>query len=130
MTILRIGNKKGFTLIEVMVAVAVLSFGLVMVYQAFFIVLDSYNYSADYLEIAPWIDEKIWHSQDIIMRMAGLENNPRQGEFFARNKKFSWSLDFRVLDPISNLSEVNLEVAWKEGRRNVKISRSGYAKYE
>jgi prepilin-type N-terminal cleavage/methylation domain-containing protein len=130
MTISRIGNKKGFTLIEVMVAVAVLSFGLVMVYQAFFIVLDAFNYSADYLEIAPWMDEKIWQSQDSIMRGEGLENNPGQGEFMTRNKKFSWLLSSRALDPSSNLSEVNLEVTWKEGRRNVKVSRSGYAKYE
>ena len=67
MMILTTGNKRnsrsGFTLIEVMVAVAVLSFGLVMVYQAFFVVLDSFNYSADYLEIAGWMDEKIWQAQ-------------------------------------------------------------------
>jgi len=127
--ILRIGNKRGFTLIEVMVAVAVLSFGLVMVYQAFFIVLDSFNYSADYLEVSPWMDEKIWLAQDSIMR-GGSENNTGQGEFILRNKKFNWSLSSRALDPISNLSEVNLEVTWKEGRRSVLASRSFYAKYE
>jgi prepilin-type N-terminal cleavage/methylation domain-containing protein len=134
MTMLKTGNKKrkagGFTLIEVMVAVAVLSFGLVMVYQAFFIVLDSFNYSADYLEIVSWMDEKIWQVQDSIMRTGALETNSSQGEFISRNKKFDWILFSSVLNGNGNISAVNLEVNWKESRRKVKATRSCYAKYE
>ncbi|MCX5708990.1 MAG: prepilin-type N-terminal cleavage/methylation domain-containing protein [Candidatus Omnitrophica bacterium] len=130
------GNKKrkadsrGFTLIEVMVAVAVLSFGLVMVYQAFFIVLDSFNYSADYLEIVSWMDEKIWQVQDSIMRTGALEGNSNQGEFVARNKNFDWAISSNVLGSAGNLYAVNLEVNWKEAKRKVKLSRFCYAKYE
>jgi prepilin-type N-terminal cleavage/methylation domain-containing protein len=133
---LKTGNKKrkadsrGFTLIEVMVAVAVLSFGLVMVYQAFFIVLDSFNYSADYLEIVSWMDEKIWQAQDSIMRTGALETNTTQGEFIARNKKFEWTISSNALSSAGNLSAVNLEVNWKEAKRKVKVNRSCYAKYE
>ncbi len=132
MMMLKTGNRKrrGFTLIEVMVAVAVLSFGLVMVYQSFFIVLNSFNYCADSLAIAVWMDEKIWQAQDSIMRTGGLDNNPEQGEITARSKKFNWELSSTVLDQAANLSAVNLEITWKEGKRNVKVSRSGYAKYE
>ena len=123
-------EKKGFTLIEVMVAVAVLSFGLVLVYQAFFIALDSFNYSADYLQISPWMDEKIWEAQDSIRRTGKLEDNQTQGEFIARNKKFDWTLSLNSLDPSGNLSAIDLEIGWKEARRNVKASRWGYANYE
>jgi hypothetical protein len=113
-----------------MVAVAVLSFGLVMVYQAFFVVLDSFNYGADYLEIVSWMDEKIWQAQDSIMRTGGLEGDSTQGEFVARNKKFEWLISSNVLSGAGNISAVNLEVDWKEAKRKVKVSRSCYAKYE
>ena len=122
--------KRGFTLIEVMVAVAVLSFGLVMVYQAFFMVFNSFNYSVNYLEVLPWMDEKIWEAQDSNRRVGALENNPGQGEFTARNKNFYWSLSSKVLEPAANLSAVNLEVTWKNGGKDIKFSRVGYARYE
>jgi prepilin-type N-terminal cleavage/methylation domain-containing protein len=133
---LKTGNKKrkaasrGFTLIEVMVAVAVLSFGLVMVYQAFFVVLNSFNYSADYLAIVSWMDEKIWQAQDSIMRTGALETDSTQGEFVARNKKFEWSISSSVLGGSGDLSVVNLQVNWKEAKREVGVTRSCYAKYE
>ena len=123
-------KKNGFTLIEVMVAVAVLSFGLVLVYQAFFISLDAFNYSADYLAIACWMDEKIWESQDNIMRTGSLQDYQLQGEFLARNKLFSWQVSSNLLDQNSNLTAVNLQVNWKEAKRSVKASRFCYAKYE
>jgi prepilin-type N-terminal cleavage/methylation domain-containing protein len=124
-----IGNKKGFTLIEVMVAVAVLSFGLVLVYQAFFIAFDSFNYSADYLAISCWMDEKVWEAQDNIMRTGSLQDYQLQGEFLARNKLFNWQVSSNLLDQSANLSAVNLQVNWKEAKRNVKASRFFYAKY-
>ena len=129
MTMSITGNKKGFTLIEVMVAVAVLSFGLVLVYQAFFIVLDAFNHGADYLEVSPWINEKVWQAQDSIMRKGSLGDDPTAGEFILRNKKFTWLLQGSIIDGASKLTAVNLEVSWKEGKRTVQVSRAGYAKY-
>ena len=59
-------KKKGFTLIEVMVTTAVLSLSMVLIYQAFFISLDSFNYCADYLDVVSWADEKLWQAQDSV----------------------------------------------------------------
>jgi prepilin-type N-terminal cleavage/methylation domain-containing protein len=129
LTGIKAGSKRAFTLIEVMVAVAVLSFGLVMVYQAFFVVLDTFNYGADYLEVSPWMDEKIWLAQDSIMRKGVLEDNSTNGELNLRNKKFTWELRNSVVDGTNNLIALTLDVYWKEGKRPVQASRSGYAKY-
>jgi prepilin-type N-terminal cleavage/methylation domain-containing protein len=123
------GSKRAFTLIEVMVAVAVLSFGLVLVYQAFFVVLNTFNYGANYLEVSPWMDEKIWKAQDSIMRKGLLEDNSAEGEVTLRNKKFTWSLQNSPLAGANNLTSLKLEVFWKEGKRAVQVSRSCYAKY-
>jgi prepilin-type N-terminal cleavage/methylation domain-containing protein len=133
MTMSITGNKKdpqrAFTLIEVMVAVAVLSFGLVMVYQAFFIVLDTFNYGADYLEVSPWINEKIWQAQDSIMNKGALADTAPEGEFILQNKKFTWSLKSSAISEVNDLTAFDLEVSWKEGKRAVQVSRNGYARY-
>ena len=59
-----------------------------------------------------------------------LESNPSQGEFTARNKRFAWKMSSAGLPGGVNLSAVDLEVDWREGRRSVQASRSAYAKYE
>lgn len=113
-----------------MVAVAVLSFGLVLVYQSFFIILDSFDYSRNYLRIAGWMDEKVWQVQDGIMRGTVNATNHEQGEISSGDKNFNWSVSSAVIDPEGNLSSVDLQVTWKNGKRPVVFSRSGYAKYE
>jgi prepilin-type N-terminal cleavage/methylation domain-containing protein len=125
----RVRSKRAFTLIEVMVAVAVLSFGLVMIYQAFFVVVDTFNYGADYLEVSPWITEKLWQAQDSIMRKGELEDNSPEGELFLRNKKFTWALRKTPVSGIKNLVALELEISWKEGKRFVQVSRNCYARY-
>jgi len=134
MTMSITGNKKdsqrAFTLIEVMVAVAVLSFGLVLIYQAFFIVLDTFNYGADYLEVSPWINEKIWQAQDSIIHKGSLAEIAPEGEFVLQNKKFTWSLKSAQISGLNDLSSLNLEVSWKEGKRTAQVSRNAYARYD
>jgi prepilin-type N-terminal cleavage/methylation domain-containing protein len=122
-------SKRAFTLIEVMVAVAVLSFGLVMIYQAFFVVLDTFNYGADSLEVSPWINEKIWQAQDSIIHKGSLADNSTEGEFILDNRKFTWALKGSAISEISDLTALNLEVSWKAGKRTVQVSRNGYARY-
>lgn len=127
---LKIGNRRGFTLIEVMIATAVLSLGAVLVHQSFFTCLDSANYYSDYLSVIPWMDEKIWQAQDALARSESLQLIEKNGEFKSRNKVFSWNLGYGFVDEESRLYKIDLAVAWQEGERSVKVSRTAYAMYE
>jgi prepilin-type N-terminal cleavage/methylation domain-containing protein len=123
-------NRKGFTLIEVMVASVVLAIGIVLVYEAFFLSLDSFNYSANYLEVIPWLDEEIWLAQDNIRRLGDLAAVDNSGDFINNGRTFNWSLNFRCLDIPSGLYALNLDLCWREGRKEKRISRTAYARYE
>lgn len=125
---LRTGNK-GFTLIEIMVTVAILSLGMVLIYEAFFIVLDSFNYCSDYLNVASWIDEKIWQAQDSLTRRGSFDADTI-GEFINRNKVFKWSLSHNPIDEAEGLHRIDLVLSWQEGKRTIRLSRSAYAIYE
>ena len=49
----------GFTLVEVLVTTAVLSLGIVLIYRAFFTLLDSFGYYSNYLRVIAFADEKL-----------------------------------------------------------------------
>ena len=134
---LRIGSK-GFSLIEVMVATATLSLGTVLIYEAFFISLDSFNYYSNYLSVIPWMDEKIWQAQDDLSKFGaltqiGTTDEPRtfdkvRGEFQKAGKAFRWNLNYSPID--DGLYRIDLNLYWQEGQRKVRLLRSAYAKYE
>jgi prepilin-type N-terminal cleavage/methylation domain-containing protein len=128
---LRIGNRAaGFTLIEVMVATAVLSFSIVLIYQAFFISLDSFNYCLDYLDVVSWADELLWQTQESLTHYLDSGLAQTQGEFIKNDKKFAWVLSQEILDEAGPLYKINLDLLWRRGKKEMKLSRTAYAVYE
>jgi hypothetical protein len=113
-----------------MVATAVLSFSIVLIYQAFFILLDSFNYCADFLDEVSWADEKIWAAQDSLTHSSSLAQIDTQGEFVDKNRKFGWTLSSEILDETTPLHKVNLDLFWRRGKREIRLSRTAYAIYE
>ncbi len=114
---------------EVMTATAVLSLGTVLIYEAFFISLDSYNYCSDYLNVIPWADEKLWQAQDDLNRFGVLDLPETRGIFTNRNKQFAWSLSDTLIEETAGLHRIDLALSWQEGQRKAELSRSAYAMY-
>ena len=117
--------KKGFTLVEIMVATAVLSFGLVMIYQAFFISLDAFDYYLNHLNAQLWLDEKIWQLEDDFRRYGSFGSTPTFGEFIMGSKNFNWSMDYSLIGA-EELYKVGLQVSWQQGPRNITLPRVAY----
>jgi prepilin-type N-terminal cleavage/methylation domain-containing protein len=127
---LKIGiNKRAFTLIEVMLAAMVLALGAVLIHEAFFTCVDTFNYCYDYFSVAGWLNEKIWQIQQDFKQLGPTANPISQGEFRYRNKDFLWDLTYSLAFGASDLYEINAAVSWKEGPRNIRISRTAFAKY-
>ena len=120
--------KQGFTLIELLVAVAVLSLGLVLMYEAFFSYMDAFNYSYRRLEAQRWIDEKIWSVEDELVRSGILLPGELTGSFSKDEKVFNWVMSIQTLGEIEDsfLYIVRLSVNWSEITRNVRVSQVAY----
>jgi prepilin-type N-terminal cleavage/methylation domain-containing protein len=120
-------THQGFTLLEVMIAVSVLALGAAIVYQSFFIAIDSFNYYSTLLKIAPWMDEKVWEVQSDFARMGSGAFVSSSGQLEMDNKKISWDLSYHPLDQTENFYQLDLVAAWPQGKRQVRLTRAAYA---
>lgn len=105
---------------------AILSIGLVVIYEALFVCLNVFSYYLNYLTVQCWMNEKIWRVEDYLVRSGGEAVENTAGEFMVRNKKIGWQMS---INPISegSLYQLSLICSWREGLREVSASRVAYA---
>ncbi len=118
-------GRTGFTLVEVMVATAILSFGLVLIYQAFFTSIDAFDRHLNQLNAQIWLDEKFWQLQDDFRINKVFKPTKVSGVFLAKNKTFSWDMDYSTI-MANELYMVNLNISWRQGQRNINMPRVLY----
>lgn len=122
--------KRGFTLIEIMISVAILSIGLILILQGFTHLLNILQISQDNLKATLLAENK----------MAELEIKAREGkEVFPEDlgEKFEfedmdcvWKIKFSPVEleiegifdkEYEDLNEVEAIMSWKEGKRKGKV---------
>jgi len=126
-------SLTGFTLIEVLVTTAVLSLGIVLIYRAFFTLLDSFGYYSNYLRVIAFADEKLWQAQDALSCFGPDAGAGSSGRLNIQNKDFNWRFS---VSPIAGagsnpplLYRIDLAVDWQEGPRIRGLTRNAYALY-
>ncbi|MFH0796391.1 MAG: prepilin-type N-terminal cleavage/methylation domain-containing protein [Candidatus Omnitrophota bacterium] len=122
-----INRKRGFTFVEIMVTLAVLSFGLVVIYQSFLICVNALSYYSTSLEVREWLDGKTWEIDDKISRTKTPLPSSNSGTFIVRNKPVFWQGDIQSISRDANEYRITLSCFWKEGRRQINLSRTFYA---
>lgn len=119
--------RKGFTLIEIMATVAILSFGILAIFESFFISMDAFGYYANYLNAHWWINEKIWELEDRLMETEYLMIKDEGGSFNTLNKNFRWSTSVNPIDEENGVYKLDVSVYWHEGKRERFVYRGTYA---
>lgn len=118
--------KRGFTLIEVMVATAVLAFGVVLVFEAFFVSMNSHATYTRYMTAGTWMHERIWEAQDALMRQGPAALSDSSGQLVLDGKPFEWQQRLKEIDGESGLYGVDLDVSWTQGARRQRLMRTAY----
>ena len=119
-------ESKGFTLVEVMVTVAILAFGIVTIHEALFISMDTFGFYTNYLDTQDWINEKISEVQNRLTKAQILEPGKTSGQVVRGPKTFNWSMIISEVNEDQGLYKIDLTLSWKQGSKRVKTSRVAY----
>ncbi|MBL7085413.1 MAG: type II secretion system protein [Candidatus Omnitrophica bacterium] len=122
---LRTGSKQGFALIEIMFAVVVLSFGLVLVLRSFATTLEGIK-RIEFVKLASHLlEEKMEEIKEKAKEEEGIVNGNAFGEF-EDYKDYNWNLNVNPSDVDEVLNEVKLEISWTEGKNQRSIFATTY----
>lgn len=124
---LQIGNSKyGFTLIEIMFAVVILSFGLVLVLRSFATTLEGLKRSENVKEASYLLEEKMEEIKEKAKEEAGIVKGNSSGEFGQDYKGYNWNLSVSPSDVDEILNEVKLVISWLEGKNQRSLFATTY----
>lgn len=103
---MRLRKNRAFSLLEVLIAVGILTTGVVFVLRAFTSALGSARLSQNVSLACYFSQQKIWECQQ------EKDNLLDQGE----ENQFKWKYEIKPSD-MANLSEMNFDISWSENTR-------------
>ena len=109
---------SGFTLIEVLITVAILSGGIIFLLRSFAACLSSTKFSQNIMLACLLAEEKHWEVEfdfDNALKMPAPEREVVQG------KDFNWKYEVKGTN-LSGLKELNLSILWEENSRQKEYS--------
>jgi len=119
-------KNKGFTLVEVIMTVAILAFGIVSIYEALFVSVDTYGYYTHYFGTQDWISEKIWEVQFELIDAGVVNEEQTSGQIVRDHKTYDWLMAVTSVDKTQGLYQVRVTLSWQEGNKKVNTTREAY----
>lgn len=121
-------NSYGFTLVEVMVTVAVLSLGTLMIHQGLLRSADALGHFNNLLVAQEWAEAKLWDARESLLYPSeGAPAIPTSGSFTEFGKEFEYSITTKSQPDADNLYGIQIQVGWQEGHRPVSYIASTFA---
>jgi len=121
-------KKEGFSLIELSIAVAILSFGILLIYESFFTIVDAATVMPSFVKTQFHIDEMIWQAEDALRRENYLPIGLETGYLNIDNKDYGWSKETYVLSTVRGLYKIKIIFSWKTGDRILNNSCIAYVR--
>lgn len=125
MTLL-IGKKKfGFIFLEVLLAVTILSVGIIAVYQPLLASVSAFNYADERVEAKYFISDKIYQlKQDIQVGITRSLNSTET--LLGKGRIYEFTASSLVSDLTKGFYQVTLLVAWSSAGKKRQIERQVY----
>ena len=115
-------TQKGFTLLEVMVAITILGIGFVVIFQLFSIGLNSVERSLNYTKASIYAKEKLNEEFVIPEPQEGIKEGSS-----GKDNEFSWNVTTSRYasafssEPPFNIYQLTVDVTWQEGLKQKNI---------
>jgi len=124
-----ISAKLGFTFVEVMVTLAILSSGIILLSKTFPLCLERMTHLQNRLYAITLLDNRMSTISRMLKsdQVISFLSNPIEEVNVGRETiNFKRGMKINQVEGYENLFQVNLSVAWREDNRNIKLNRSTY----
>lgn len=108
----------GFTLVEVMVALAIVSVALVSIFTAFGGISDTLARVDNYNRSCLIGIEKLWELEEAMLKSPEVRSSDFSGELKDERRSFRWEFESKELESYPTLREINLNLHWQQGKRS------------
>jgi len=123
----RSGRKKGFTLIEVILSVVILTVGVISVQKILIGSLSALSIIENWDQAEWLLQGKIWEvERKIREKPKGFQPTQKHETLLGKNRTYQYDLNIRSISPGNNLMEAAAEISWENRGIRRSISRVFY----
>lgn len=115
-------QTRAFSLLEIMVAVAVLSVGLIPVSRSLLGSLHVSRVYAERWDVQPWIEEKLWDIEEELKRNRSITMGETTGYFRVDGRKYEWAVDVILVDSKQDVYLVDVNIV-APSKRKISVSK-------
>ena len=120
-------HNNGFTLIEVMATVAILSLGTLLIQEGLLHLANILGHYNNYLAAQESISEKTWDIKESLFFSEEPSTGGNSGIFTESGRDFNWSINASPISGMDNLYSIQWSVGWMEGNKPANLSAAVYA---
>ncbi len=118
-------KNKGFSLLELIIAVGILAAGIVVVLQAFSFSARITGLSGDIVNAVFLAEDKI-QELEFNLSQKSIDLDKELTKTGVENDKFNWEYQLLDLKPDLNLYKLNFQISWERLNRNETLSLNTY----
>ena len=127
---LRTGNR-GFTLVEVLLSVAIVTAGLIFILQAMGKEINVVSIADDKIETALFLRHKISEAEKDLAAKAKITPVSQTGEMLKNGKSYQWALSIDENGQLKNLYNIRAVCLWQKfGMEKINAIETRFYKME
>lgn len=117
---------RGFSLIEVMVTLCLLSLGIVMIHQSLLSSLNTITFLSNRLNAGFELGNRLWEIEESLKSAKDIAQLPKSVRSLSNGLDFDCTFDAKELDASKKLYQIQATLSWLEQGRNKRLVRSAY----
>jgi prepilin-type N-terminal cleavage/methylation domain-containing protein len=120
-------RRTGFTFLEILMAISILSIGAVYILRCFFTSASAMKYVNNRAKADLVISEKMWETKNYIDKN-NIDNEYVNIQSVNANPVFNYTVRVNKIPVFLNLYSMDLTLSWKEGAKEIVLRHSAYVR--
>ena len=123
-------SHSGFTFVEIMTTLAILSIGIVMIFKSFFMCMNTFNHVMHRVVALQLVEHKVAEVEQMMREQKDLKEE--EGSHLVEENinntpfTFQYNLVIKPVEGTNGLYELDMTLFWKEGARDITYARAAY----